>query len=123
MTDVDLKNALLAGAPNTGDDTEEVKTHAGVVIVRGLSRAEVLRLNGARDAGDLDVAEWEQALVSKGMVTPAMTPAEVAKWQEIDKAGGPLGDVTDAIARLSKLDEGASKSGVRRARGKSRPRV
>lgn len=123
MTDVDLKNALLAGAPKTGDGTEEVKTHAGVVIVRGLSRAEVLRLNGARDAGELDVAEWEQAMVSTAMVTPTMTEAEVAKWQEIDPAGGALGDVTDAIARLSKLDEGASKSGVRRARGKSRPRV
>lgn len=123
MTDVDLKNALLAGDPDSAEETEEVKTHAGVVTVRGLNRAEVLRLNGARDAGDLDVAEWEQALVSKGMVTPAMTPAEVAKWQEIDKAGGPIKDVTDAIVRLSKLDEGASKSGVRRTRGKSRPRV
>lgn len=123
MTDVDFKNALLAGDPETAEETDEVKTHAGVVIVRGLSRAEVLSLNGKRDAGDLTIAEWEQALVSKGMVTPAMTPAEVGQWQEIDKAGGPLQDVTDAITRLSKLDEGASKSGVRRARGRSRARV
>lgn len=123
MTDVDFKNALLAGDPETADETEEVKTHAGVVIVRGLTRAEVLTLNGARDAGELTVPEWEQNLVSKGMLTPQMTAAEVARWQEKDKAGGPLGDVVDAIVKLSKLDEGASKSGVRRARGRSRARV
>lgn len=123
MTDVDFKNALLAGDPTTADETEEVKTHAGVVVVRGLYRAEVLALNGARDAGELNVAEWEQAMVSKGMVTPAMTTAEVAKWQQVDKAGGPIKDVTDAIVRLSKLDEGASKSGVSGARRRSRPRV
>ena len=116
MTDVDLKNALLAGDPATINETEEVKTHAGVVIVRGLTRAETLKLNGKRDAGDLTVEEWEQAMVAKGMVSPAMTPAEVAKWQAVDKAGGPLADVTDAIARLSGLAQGADKSGVSGAR-------
>lgn len=121
MNDVDFKNALLAGDPEAPlDGTEEVKTHAGVAIVRGLSRGEVLKLNGARDRGDLDVAEWEQALVSKGIVTPAMTAAEVAKWQDAEVAGGALKDVTDAIVRLSKLDEGASKSGVPRARRRPR---
>ena len=124
MTDVDLKNALLAGDPTAPlDETEEVKTHAGVVVVRGLSRGEVLKLNGLRDTGELLVDEWEQALVSKGIVTPTMTPAEVAKWQDVEKAGGALKDVTDAIVRLSKLDEGASKSGVRRTRGQRRSRV
>lgn len=123
MTDVDFKNALLAGDPGVADETEEIKTHAGVIIVRGLTRAEVLKLNGARDAGDLPVAEWEQAMVSAAMVKPTMTAAEVAQWQEVDKAGGPLADVTDAISRLSKLGEGASKSGVPRARGRSRRRV
>lgn len=123
MTDVDFKNALLSGDPDSAEETEEIKTHAGVVIVRGLSRAEVLKLNGARDGGDIDVAEWEQQMVAAAMLSPKMTPAEVAKWQEIDKAGGPLGEVADAIAKLSKLSEGASKSGVRRARGRSRARV
>lgn len=123
MTDVDFKNALLSGDPDSAEETEEVKTHAGVVIVRGLSRAEVLKLNGARDGGEIDVAEWEQQMVAKAMLSPKMTPDEVAKWQEVDKAGGPLGEVADAIAKLSKLSEGASKSGVPRARGKSRARV
>lgn len=54
MTDVDLKNALLAGDPDAGEGTEEVKTHAGVVVVRPLTRAEVLRFNQGRDRGDLD---------------------------------------------------------------------
>lgn len=112
MTDVDLKNALLAGNPADVDDTEEVKTHAGVVIVRGLTRAETLKLNGARDVGDLSVAEWEQQMVAIAMISPTMTAAEVERWQAIDKAGGPLGEVTDAIARLSGLSQGADKSRV-----------
>lgn len=112
MTDVDLKNALLAGDPDDLDATEEVKTHAGVVIVRGLTRAETLKLNGARDVGDLSVAEWEQQMVATAMISPTMTAAEVERWQAIDKAGGPLGDVTDAIARLSGLSQGADKSRV-----------
>lgn len=119
MTDVDLKNALLAGDPADVDVTEEVKTHAGVVVVRGLTRAETLKLNGLRDVGELSVAEWEQGMVSKAMISPTMTVAEVAAWQEIDKAGGPLGDVTDAIARLSGLSQGADKSRVSRARKRS----
>jgi hypothetical protein len=112
MTDVDLKNALLAGDPANVDVTEEVKTHAGVVIVRGLTRAETLKLNGARDVGDLTVAEWDSIAVATAMLSPKMTAAEVEKWQAIDKAGGPLGDVTDAIARLSGLSQGADKSRV-----------
>lgn len=120
MTDVDQKNALLAGDPTVADETEEVPTHAGPVVVRGLTRGEALALGQLRDAGEMTVAEYEQHMVSTAMISPKMTPAEVAKWQTVDQAGGPLGDVTDTIARLSKLSEGANKSGVRRARRKPR---
>jgi hypothetical protein len=120
MSEVDLKNALLAGElVDESEATREVKTHAGVVIVRGLTRAETLRLNGARDVGDLDVAEWEQQMVSTAMVSPKMTADEVARWQAVDKAGGSLGDVTDAIAELSGLSQGADKSRVPGARKRS----
>jgi hypothetical protein len=112
VSDVDLKNALLAGDPDVGETTREVKTYAGVVIVRGLARAEVLRLKMAREVGDIDVAEFEQQMVATAMVSPKMTRDEVAKWQEIDKAGGALGQVADAIADLSGLKQGAEKSGV-----------
>lgn len=112
MSEVDLKNALLAGDPDAGDETREIKTHAGVVVVRPLTRAEVLRLNRGRDMGELDVGEYEARMVSIAMVSPAMSPAEVARWQEVDRAGGALGEVTDAIAELSGLAQGADKSGV-----------
>lgn len=112
MSDVDLKNALLAGDPNAGDDTREVKTHAGVVVVRGLTRAEVLGIKAMRAKGDIDVAAYEAHIVSLALVSPPMTVEEVQRWQAIDKAGGALGDVTDAITELSGLAEGAGKSGV-----------
>ena len=113
MTDVDLKNALLAGDPNAPkDETEQVETHAGVVTVRALNRGEVLRLNTVRDNGNLGIDEYEQRMVSAGLVSPKMTPDEVARWQEVDKAGGVLEQVSAAIARLSGLQEGADKSRV-----------
>lgn len=112
MTDVDLKNALLAGDPDTAEETREVKTFAGVVVVRGLTRAEVLGVKALRARDDIDVAEYEAHIVSLAMVTPTMTVEEVRRWQAIDKAGGPLGEVTDAITELSGLSEGAQKSGV-----------
>ena len=119
MTDIDFKNALLAGDPDDADDTGEVETFAGLVVVRALTRAEVLKGNQLRDDRKVTVAEYEQWMVSTAMVTPKMTEAEVEKWQAIDKAGGPLADVTDKIAELSGLSEGASKSGVSRARAQS----
>lgn len=117
MTNVDVKNALLAGDPDGQDETREVPTHAGPVIVRGLTRAEVLRINAKFDPG---TPEWEQHAVAAALVTPSMTPGEVETWQSVDKAGGALGPVTDAISELSGMSEGASKSGVPRARRKPR---
>lgn len=114
MSEVDFKNALLAGDPDDVEETREVKTHAGVVVVRGLSRKEVLRLNGAKSREEVDPIEFEQQMVSIGIVSPKMTPAEVSQWQDADKAGGPLEEVTRAITELSKLTEGADKSGVPR---------
>lgn len=108
MSDVDLKNALLAGNPNAGDDTAEVKTHAGVVVVRALKRGEVLRLRGMGLALD----EFEQHMVSIGLVSPKMTVAEVKTWQDAEEPEGSLEDVTDKISELSGLKKGADKSGV-----------
>lgn len=113
MTDVDLKNALLAGDPDKRTDgIEEVKTHAGVVVVRPLTRGEVLDLQSQKGREKLTIAEFEQRLVSIGMVSPKMTPSEVEKWQAVDLARGALTDVTDKISEISGLTEGASKSRV-----------
>ena len=115
MTDVDLKNALMAGQYDDNDDGEQertIPTSAGPIVVRRLSRAEVLKLKAGRMSGDLDIAEYEAEMVSIALVSPTMTAAEVAVWQTADKAGGVLGKVTEAIADLSGLAEGAEKSGV-----------
>lgn len=108
MTDVDLKNALLAGNPDAGPETAEVKTHAGVVVVRKLRRGEVLTLKGA----GLGLKEFEQHMVSIAMVSPTMTIAEVAVWQAVDECEADLEDVTDKISELSGLKKGADKSGL-----------
>lgn len=112
MTDVDLKNALLAGDQNAGDDTRDVKTYAGVVTVRALTRGEVLSFKNLRASGELDIAEYEAKMISVALVTPKMTMEEVTAWQNIDRAGGSLGDVSDAITQLSGLTQGADKSRV-----------
>lgn len=112
MTDVDLKNALLAGDQAPGDATREVKTYAGVVVVRALTRLEVLRFKGLRASGEIDVAEYEAQMISVALVSPKMTAAEVTVWQGVDKAGGAIGEVADAITDLSGLTQGADKSGV-----------
>lgn len=123
MGEVDFKNALLAGDPaDAEEETREVPSHAGTIVVRGLTRKEVLTFKGAHDRNEIDVAEYERQMIAAAMITPKMTIAEVEKWQEIDKAGGTMGKVADAIAELSKMQEGADKSGVpspRRSRKRS----
>jgi hypothetical protein len=112
MGDVDLKNALLAGDPNRGDETTEVNTYAGPVVVRPLSRAEVLGLQDARRRNKLTFAQFEAHMVALGLVTPTMTPGEVEQWQKVEKAGGDLEEVTKTISQISGLEQGAQKSGV-----------
>lgn len=117
MSEVDFKNALMAGeydenSDKDGEQQRTIPTSAGEIVVRRLSRAEVLKLNGAKKSGELDIAEYEAEMVSIALVHPKMSADEVAVWQTKDKAGGVLGLVTDAISELSGLTEGAEKSGL-----------
>lgn len=113
MTDVDLKNALLAGeAEEDGEEYRDVPTKVGTVRVRGLTRSEVLRLNGSKDAGRLTAEAWEHQVLHLALVTPAMTVDEVAAWSAKSKVNGVLGDIADAVYELSGLKKGADKSGV-----------
>lgn len=101
-----LVNALLAGDPAHVDATAEVETHAGVVTVRYLTRADTLqigeRVAAAQRIGEtVPVSELEQQMVALGMVDPTMTEAEVKAWQEHERAAGALGDVADRIAQIS----------------------
>lgn len=118
MTDVDVKNALLVGPPEKGE-TRVIPSYAGDLTVRGVSRGEVFRLKGLKADGKINQQQFEAHLVAAGMVSPVMTPEEVAAWQEADLAAGVLGDVSDAISELSGLSQGAQKSRVSRARKRS----
>lgn len=76
------------------------------VGIRALTRAEILEVQ------DLDsLGERDDHIVSMGMTDPVLTVAEVSAWA----AGGDAGDlvaVTEAIAELSGLKQGAGKSSV-----------
>lgn len=112
MGDVDLKNALLAGDPaEAEDELATIPSHAGEIVVRPLRRDEVLALKAERAAG-MTIAEWEQHMLSKALVHPPMTPADVAVWQSKDKAGGLMETVIERVTEISGLGQGADKSGV-----------
>lgn len=112
MSDVDFKNALLAGDPDAAvGETATIPSHAGEIVIRALSRAEVLDLKMQRAEG-MTLAEYEAHMISWALVHPPMTPAEVQRWQAADKAGGVLNEVTDKVTELSGLGQGAEKSRV-----------
>ena len=81
------------------------------VSVRALTRDEVL---ASQDHSD--VADRDNYIVSTGMTDPKLTADEVAAWAA-EADAGDLVSVSDAIAELSGLKQGAGKSGVSRAGG------
>ena len=97
-------------------NTEEYPIGDDVVIIRGLTRDESLSMRKAGEAGDLAAAD--NMLIHYGLVEPAMSVEDVAAWAVADSAG-TLVDLSQAIARLSGMVEGAGKSGVSRPRKRS----
>lgn len=74
----------------------------GTIRIRSLSRKEVLGLK------QFDGSEFEQRLVSLGMVEPAMTPEDVDAWQAASLSD-ELEQVTREISRVSGMAKGAAK--------------
>lgn len=98
--------------PRSGTDSgmpeDDVTLDNGrVVRVRGLSRWETLK---GKDVDDRVL--WEAYVVSTGMVTPAMTAEQVEGWQKTSLPA-ELEPVTDRIAELSGMDDGAERRIVR----------
>lgn len=82
------------------------------VRVRGLSRGEVYMMQKSKaDGGIKDEASWERRMVHLALIQPPLTEEQVGNWQQ-GPAGGDLEQLTDKIRDLSKLGEGAEKSGV-----------
>lgn len=102
------REAILAR--KLGHDVVELPDGSGTVEVRGLNRGEALRLTAIEDHWERDIC-----LVSAGLVDPVMTPDDVRAWGEQDDTG-TLEAVSRRIGELSRMVEGAGKSGVSRSR-------
>jgi hypothetical protein len=88
---------------------EEVEVPGvGTVKVRSLSRAQAMSL---RDI-EMTVAESEQKLLNWAMVEPELSIADVKVWQENSPAG-ELQPITEAILRLSGMENSAPKQAMR----------
>lgn len=72
------------------------------IEVRSLTRAEQLQLT---KYGDLDAAETAMIAITTGFPED-----EVRTWRE-ETPGNVVGELVDAIARISGMTPGASKSG------------
>lgn len=77
-----------------------------VVAIRAMTRDEVITMQEMEDVADRD-----NFIISTGMTDPKLSVEDVAAWA----AGGDAGDlvaVSDAVAELSGLKQGAGKSSV-----------
>ena len=91
------------------DETEEVEVPPyGTFTIRSLTRVE------AMDLGKIDgAAQIEQAIIAYGCVDPALSRADVKRWQE-NASAMALEPLSTAIAELSGLDDSAERGAVRR---------
>lgn len=102
---MDLKEQLLA--KRVGVETAEVEIEGvGTITIRGLSRAEYLSVQDQSDP-----LKAERRTLSRAMVDPVMTEADIAAWQ---KASGPMeiNAVAMKVNELSGIGQGADKSDV-----------
>jgi hypothetical protein len=80
----------------------------GSVLVRALSREELLTAGEDADGNKLGIVPMERKMVALGMVDPAMTEADVAVWQANSPAD-ELSVVVDKINKLSGVAQGSTK--------------
>lgn len=80
----------------------------GSVRVRGLSRAEYLRMGVI---GQKDIEQAEVFMLSVALVDPSLSEAEVKEWRSGSTAG-EIDPVTNAINDLSGLNQTALKQAV-----------
>lgn len=107
------KAALLSGTAEAFALTSVPVPGFGVVKVKPLSRAQAMSVYNR----DLDAAEMEQVIISYAAVEPTFTRKEVARWQEIDVAGGAILRLVNTILEISGMEIGAGKAAYKRFRG------
>lgn len=97
-------------ARKTGKGTATLPD-GSTVAVRALTRDEVLE---SQDKATL--ADRDNYIVATGMTSPKLTEEEVAAWGA-SGAAGDLTTVSEEIARLSGLLDGAAKKAMETFRG------
>lgn len=86
---------------------------SGDVGIKGVGHAQASEVSKAREDGE--VSRATALIIAYGLVDPKMTVEEVEEWMTNDDAG-TLEQLAQAIGRLSRLFEGAAKSGVSKPR-------
>lgn len=82
----------------------------GAVRVRGLSRAETVRL------GQLELGQADAFLLQRGLVQPALTPEEIDQWRDSVSAD-EIAPAYEMIAALSGIGPAALREAVLSFRG------
>lgn len=93
-------------ARKTGKGTATLPD-GSTVAIRALTRDEVL----AMQESDRSLAGRDNFIISTGMTEPKLSEDDVAAWAA-EADAGDLTAVSDAIAELSGLKQGAGKSRV-----------
>lgn len=99
---IDKKQLLTARLPR-----QEVEVGGlGSVVVRGLSRNEVLGVQALAASGDSNA--FEVGLLAAGLVDPVLDEAEIRAWRQAALAS-EIEPVVDAILELSGLTKKVEK--------------
>jgi hypothetical protein len=93
--------AMLERQADTDVETRTVETKFGDVVVRSLTRAQVLSI---QKAGPVDAAVMERKLLAFALVEPKLNRAQIEHWQNTSPAG-ELQPIVAAIEELSGLRE------------------
>lgn len=104
-------------ARKAGQETYKLSDDSGEVIIHGISRDDALRVGELRTEASLSDAD--NYLISRGLAEPTLAPVDVAEWAKVPGQAGVLSDLSEAIAELSGMTQGAGKSRVPRTRKRS----
>lgn len=88
-----------------------------IAVVRGLTLDEAMQLKTV-DGEAAARGDKEYLMISFGMLEPRLSFSEVKEWASQDSAG-TLTNIAQLINQLSRMGEGAGKSGVPRTRKRS----
>lgn len=103
MTEYASADDLLAETAEDG--AEDITLGSGKKVrIRGLTRAEHLWIGKGTD----DAVEIEARMVSKALIQPPMTLAQVKKWQETGRSSA-VSEISDHIRQMSGFGKGAAK--------------